>query len=672
MKPIKATLLLLAALTLVLGVFSSQAFSANLSLQATTDGFTEADEFLRGDAIYLNIVVDDSTGLAGCAFTVTYDASLLEPPATDANGVAVDGSVTSVFPFTFQSEEMHRENASESGKVYLAGATIDETTGGAKAGQTDAVLFTLIFKLKNDAPIGSTFNFGLEQTRLMNPAAGYGTDVNGNGIYEPGDGDTKDPVTVLVGAVAQGAEGYDNFDCNAGPCAFPEIASNLPVTGPELEVVPTPTYAVSGTVAYTGPQTGNILVGVFTSATPGAGTFVAGTSIPGPGAFTIPSVTQGAGYYLAAFRDSDGGSDLSGPAPVLDIDPAEAQGMLAAPFDVFGNIAGKAITLTDPDLNADGIPDYWANRYPGIGDAGGDFDQDGYSNLVEFQNQTDPTVADAPFGPGYNPATDGRGPYQRVAASPESIRNAAGKSFSLAVNYTTTDGAPNLSGLGLRIHYDSTKLTWDGFSNAFPLGLTTVGTEAQDDGTDADNDPSTDKYVVIAWSDSNSLWPGSLPKTLFNIQFTLDAALADGETTTIRFSATSTAASHSFFAGSATVTVSPFSLDVDGNGVADALTDGLLIMRYLFESTGDDLIFNAVDPSGNRTTAADIENYLAGGLAVIDIDGNGVADALTDGLLIMRYLFESTGDDLIFNAVDPSGSRTTAQDIESYILSIMP
>ena len=239
MKQMKTAFVLLTAMALVLGAFAGPAFSAALSLQATSDGITTASQFMKGDSIYLNILVDDSTGLAGCAFTVTYNAGLLDPPATTADGTPVDGSVTSVFPFTFQSEPMHRENSSESGKVYLAGATIDESTGGAKTGQTDAVLFTLIFKVRNDATIGSTFNFGLEQTQLWNLEAGYGID-DGDGVYEEGV-DSKEPVTVLVGAVAQGEPGYDNFDCGNPPCAFPEIANNLPVAGVtpagDLEVI---------------------------------------------------------------------------------------------------------------------------------------------------------------------------------------------------------------------------------------------------------------------------------------------------------------------------------------------------------------------------------------------------------------------------------------------------
>lgn len=45
-----------------------------------------------------------------------------------------------------------------------------------------------------------------------------------------------------------------------------------------------------------------------------------------------------------------------------------------------------------PDRDSDGLPDTWEKKYGDqAGEAGGDPDGDGYSNLEEFANQTDPT-----------------------------------------------------------------------------------------------------------------------------------------------------------------------------------------------------------------------------------------------------------------------------------------
>jgi hypothetical protein len=55
-----------------------------------------------------------------------------------------------------------------------------------------------------------------------------------------------------------------------------------------------------------------------------------------------------------------------------------------------------------------------------------------------------------------------------------------------------------------------------------------------------------------------------------------------------------------------------------------------------------------------------------------DIDGNGVVDALTDGLMLLRSLFGLTGDAVISGAVGNGATRITAADIEAYIDSMTP
>jgi hypothetical protein len=57
----------------------------------------------------------------------------------------------------------------------------------------------------------------------------------------------------------------------------------------------------------------------------------------------------------------------------------------------------------------------------------------------------------------------------------------------------------------------------------------------------------------------------------------------------------------------------------------------------------------------------------AGGGATIDVDGNGVVDALTDTLLMLRYVFGFRGNTLITGAVGGGCTRCSAPDIEAYI-----
>jgi hypothetical protein len=54
-------------------------------------------------------------------------------------------------------------------------------------------------------------------------------------------------------------------------------------------------------------------------------------------------------------------------------------------------------------------------------------------------------------------------------------------------------------------------------------------------------------------------------------------------------------------------------------------------------------------------------------LSVYDIDGNGATDALTDGLLILRYFFGFRGATLVTSAVGPGCTRCDAPSIEAFI-----
>jgi hypothetical protein len=114
-------------------------------------------------------------------------------------------------------------------------------------------------------------------------------------------------------------------------------------------------------------------------------------------------------------------------------------------------------------------------------------------------------------------------------------------------------------------------------------------------------------------------------------------------------------------------------LDVDGNGINDPLTDGLLVLRFQFGFTGATLIGGAVDTAGcSRCDAPAIEQYLSGLGLVLDIDGNGSNQALTDGLLVLRFLFGFTGTTLTNGAVDTGAcTRCNATAVETYLRTLI-
>jgi len=108
-------------------------------------------------------------------------------------------------------------------------------------------------------------------------------------------------------------------------------------------------------------------------------------------------------------------------------------------------------------------------------------------------------------------------------------------------------------------------------------------------------------------------------------------------------------------------------LDVDGNGVSDGLTDGLLLLRSLLGFTGATLIGGGVVAANcTRCTAEAIEAFIQG--LSLDVDGNGVNDGLTDGLLLLRLLLGFTGATLVGGGVvGVDCTRCTADTIEPFI-----
>jgi hypothetical protein len=111
---------------------------------------------------------------------------------------------------------------------------------------------------------------------------------------------------------------------------------------------------------------------------------------------------------------------------------------------------------------------------------------------------------------------------------------------------------------------------------------------------------------------------------------------------------------------------------VDGNGLADALTDGLLIIRRLFGFERAALTDGAVSSGCTRCDATAIATHIDQIQEGLDVDGNGQADALTDGLLIIRYLFGFQGTGLTEGAVGPDCTRCTAEEIEEYCATLQP
>ena len=113
----------------------------------------------------------------------------------------------------------------------------------------------------------------------------------------------------------------------------------------------------------------------------------------------------------------------------------------------------------------------------------------------------------------------------------------------------------------------------------------------------------------------------------------------------------------------------PLTLDVDGNGSYDALTDGLLLVRYLGGQTGAALSRPASGLNTARSLSTDIALFLADLKPLLDVDGNSIVN-LQDGIIIVRYMLGFRGAALVAD-IAGLGPRPVGQ-IESFIQALIP
>ncbi len=124
------------------------------------------------------------------------------------------------------------------------------------------------------------------------------------------------------------------------------------------------------------------------------------------------------------------------------------------------------------------------------------------------------------------------------------------------------------------------------------------------------------------------------------------------------------------------------SADTDGDGMGDNGDAFPSNSQETLDTDGDGVGNNA-DTDDDGDGFSDSEEIAQGtdplsafscpeGCANLDIDGSGNYDALTDGLVTLRYLFGLRGDVLIADVIAPNASRSTAAEIEAYLQALIP
>ena len=313
------------------------------------------------------------------------------------------------------------------------------------------------------------------------------------------------------------------------------------------------------------------------------------------------------------------------------------------------------------DSDRDGLPNKWETdnglNPNDASDSDSDNDFDGFTALEEFAARTSPM--------GANQKT------QIVYFEAEPF--VGGFTNTVNVYYRSSDGTTGLNGLGIRIHYNSQLIDLFELKNLLLVDLIAAESVATSDSADFDNDPNTDSYLTVAWAaQSGSSWPGANSVKLFDIDLTFADQVTSSKNVHLRVSASSTHPGYGFSSPPLKSTLSVDSLDIDGNGDADALSDGLLILRSMFGLTDGPLIQSAVSDDARYITSSDIESRINGLGLLLDVDGNDRLEPLSDGLLILRYLFGMRGSTLIDNVIGPDATRKTSEAIEAYLEKMAP
>ena len=270
---------------------------------------------------------------------------------------------------------------------------------------------------------------------------------------------------------------------------------------------------------------------------------------------------------------------------------------------------------------------------------------------------------------------DNNSPVQKVSFSNQPT-GLLGENVEFDISYVALDMNNQLSGLGFRIHYDSSILTFNSATDVLQQDLIVNAEGPISDVEDFDSNPQTDSYITFGWASLFNNWPNvalpaALSKIIFGVSSTVD--LESVTSTQVTITGITTAAGYQFESENYSLELSETDAtwDYDGDGEADALTDGLIMMRYSFGLRGDTMAQGAMS-TNSVMSVAQVEERVQGSMKIADIDNDGDVDALTDGLLLLRHLFAMEDDSLTHGAVGHMAVRKTKHEIKSHLNKYMP
>ncbi len=188
---------------------------------------------------------------------------------------------------------------------------------------------------------------------------------------------------------------------------------------------------------------------------------------------------------------------------------------------------------------------------------------------------------------------------------------------TLTINYNVSDNDNTLTGLGFRVHFDSSKLTFVGVSNTLSANLIAVDNQVQPDISNTDNYINTDAYIGFSWANFNGSWPNiALPVKLTDISFIPSSTLTAGLDTIISFSQTSTANGYAFLATPVIITNTPEIITGNNQAIITGSMLDNFVLDYGKNNSGVLTTFTA--PVGTRfaSSNSNIETVITNSIGI--------------------------------------------------------
>lgn len=254
-----------------------------------------------------------------------------------------------------------------------------------------------------------------------------------------------------------------------------------------------------------------------------------------------------------------------------------------------------------------------------------------------------------------------RAPLQRISSGPYPLSAAPGEVLQLPVLYSATHAGAELHDLTFELRYPSDQLEF--------LGVST-GSELQISRAEPLGEQQNDRLLLSMAQRpvDQRRWSKTLPLQLGTLNFrVVESVEINDSITGLQWVPHQQSEGFGFAADRPDLVAGrSWSLDLDGDGSVDPLSDGLMVMRFLMGLRGDALINKALSSGADRTAPAAIEDWIIQGIdqGLLDVDADGATTALGDGLLLLRSMFGVSGAALLDKSLSPQSPLLAGYRIE--------